>query len=314
MLVYRTLASVIRSLVRVSLVSTVTGIPPSWQGMVDDAAIFPPGDAPLPDAVSEHLRRRGEWYAGLVGAFVIGDLRLPDLLDVLDEGEEPDPPLPVTVVVTGGAGAVVPAAKWASGSGQLRLAGLETALRDLDDLPGNARRVCVAVDRARADGALDDETPVHVELPHVGSTAGWLAAADVVAEHELRLKFRTGGVEADLFPHAHALVGWIDAALDRETAFKCTAGLHNAVRHTGETGFEHHGFLNVLVATRALFDGASREEAVAVLEERDGTRVAALVGELDVPGTRRWFTSFGSCSVDEPLEDMVELELLAGPR
>ena len=49
------------------------------------------------------------------------------------------------------------------------------------------------------------------------------------------------------------------AALDRETPFKCTAGLHNAVRHrAADTGFEHHGFLNVLLATRQAFDGAGR--------------------------------------------------------
>jgi acyl-CoA synthetase (AMP-forming)/AMP-acid ligase II len=47
-----------------------------------------------------------------------------------------------------------------------------------------------------------------------------------------------------------------------ETSFKCTAGLHNAVRHTGQDGFEHHGFLNVLVATRLLFDGTSVGEVV----------------------------------------------------
>ena len=91
----------------------------------------------------------------------------------------------------------------------------------------------------------------------MGNTSSWFAAADEVAAAELRLKFRTGGLEAAAFPAAHALARWVDAALDRETPFKCTAGLHNAVRHTGTDGFEHHGFLNVLVATRMLFDGAT---------------------------------------------------------
>ena len=40
---------------------------PAWSGLVDDAAIFPPGDVPLPDAVAAHLARREEWYADLVG-------------------------------------------------------------------------------------------------------------------------------------------------------------------------------------------------------------------------------------------------------
>jgi hypothetical protein len=286
-----------------------TGLPAPYADLVDDAAIFPPGNVALPEAVADFLERRSEWYAGLVGPFVISDIRLPDLIEVADE-LDPQDPLPTTVVITGGAGSVLPAAKWATGSGLLSLRGLEIALRDPDDLAGNARRVAAAVDEARDDGVLDDEVPVYVELPHVGSTASWLAAADVVAEHEFRLKFRTGGVEADLFPNSHALARWIDAALDRETSFKCTAGLHNAVRHTGETGFEHQGFLNVLLATGHAFDGGGTEDITALLEERDGQALAAMVDEDELVRARRWFRSFGSCSVLEPLEDLIELGLL----
>jgi hypothetical protein len=32
--------------------------------------------------------------------------------------------------------------------------------------------------------------------------------------------------------------------------------------------------------------------------------------ELDLAGARRWFTSFGSCSVSEPLDDLLALGLL----
>ena len=46
-----------------------------------------------------------------------------------------------------------------------------------------------------------------------------------------------------------------------------------------------------------------------MLEERDG---AALAG-TDVAGARRWFTSFGSCSVTEPLDDLLALGLLEKP-
>ena len=279
-----------------------TSLPPAWQGLVDDAAVFPPGNARLPDAVAAHADRRQEWYADLVGSFVVADVAVPDV----------GAALPLSVVVTGGAGAVAGALRLVARSPS-SLAGLEIALRDPDDLAGNARRVVAAVDAARAEGLLDDETPTYVELPHVGSTASWLAAADVVAERELRLKFRTGGPEARSFPAAHALASWIDAALDRETPFKCTAGLHHAVRHTGEDGFEHHGFLNVLLATRHAFDGADRDAVVQTLERRDGDGLAADAGTTDLAGARRWFTSFGSCSVTEPLDDLLTLGLVEEP-
>ena len=154
---------------------------------------------------------------------------------------------------------------------------------------------------------------MYVELPHVPDSGSWLRAADAVAEAGLRLKFRTGGLEEHLFPASHALARWIDAALDRETPFKCTAGLHNAVRHTGADGFEHHGFLNVLVATVRAFDGAATDEVVALLDDRDADAVSAAARDEDLGRARRWFTSFGSCSVTEPLDDLLALGLLEKP-
>jgi hypothetical protein len=59
-----------------------------------------------------------------------------------------------------------------------------------------------------------------------------------------------------------------------------------------------------------LFDGATVEEAVAVLEQRDSAVLAEAARELGLAGARRWFTSFGSCSVAEPLADLRELGLL----
>jgi hypothetical protein len=262
--------------------------------LVDDAAVFPPGDAPLHDATAAYAARTAEDGAELVGSFVLKDTDLP-----LVRGFA----APLSVVVTGGAGQLAGPAALCRKLG-LGLAGLEIALRDLDDLAGNARRVAVAL------GELEEPVPVHVELPHVGSTSAWLAAADEVASAGLSLKFRTGGLEASAFPAAHALARWIDAALDRETPFKCTAGLHRAVRHTGDDGFEHHGFVNVLLATGRAFDGASVDEVVAVLEDRDPASVTAAAREGDLSAARRWFTSFGSCSVAEPWADLRELGLV----
>ena len=279
-----------------------------WTDLIDDAAVFPPGDADLGDAVAAYLRRGGA-ARDLVASFVVTDERVPEVRR-LAESADPGAEVPVSVVVTGGAGAVAGACRLA-GRGGTPLHALEVALRDPDDLAGNARRVVLAVDQARAEGLLDEQVPVYVELPQAETTGGWLAAADEVAAAELRLKFRTGGVEAHLFPTSYTLATWIDAALDRETPFKCTAGLHHAVgRLDPATGFAHHGFLNVLLATRAAFDGAGRDEVTGLLEQQDGSALVARAGREDLAGARRWFTSFGSCSVEEPLADLVALGLV----
>lgn len=270
---------------------------PAWTGLVDDAAIFPPGDRPLSDAVVEHAGHRAEWYADLVGSFVVTDVRIPEV----------DTPLTLAIVVTGGAGAIEGALRLAEKGGHT-VTGVEIALRDLDDLAGNARRVTAAANA----GGLDPEQ-VYVELPHVPDTGSWLRAADVVAETGMRLKFRTGGLEEHAFPPVHALARWIDAALDRETPFKCTAGLHNAVRHDNADGFTHHGFLNVLLATIRAFDGTAIDEAVALLDERDPAALLTAARDEDLTRGRRWFTSFGSCSVREPLDDLTTLGLQEMP-
>lgn len=280
-----------------------TDLSPSWRGLVDDAAVFPPGSAELGSALSAYVERTGP-ARDLVASFVITDQDLPAVVEHVDPAR-----VRASVVVTGGAGAIAGACRLAAKGTTLHA--LEIALRDLDDLTGNAHRVVAAVEDARAEGLLGEDVPVFVELPQAETTSDWLHAADEVAAAELRLKFRTGGVEAHLFPTAYQLASWIDAALDRELPFKCTAGLHHAIAHRDhDTGFAHHGFLNLLVATEALFDGSDTHEAQRLLGLDRADTLLAEIGDARLDRARRWFTSFGSCSVNDPLDDLTRLGLL----
>src|SRR5438128_4109830 len=119
----RTESSAMCSKVRVGSVSTEP-LPAAWRGLVDDAAVFPPGDAPLAAAAVDHQARRSEPYADLVGTFVVRDTDLPALKAT---------PLALSVVVTGGAGNI---AGLASLARKLHIAveSVEIALRDPHDL------------------------------------------------------------------------------------------------------------------------------------------------------------------------------------
>src|SRR3954465_16000258 len=143
----------------------------AWRHLVDDAAVFPPGDAPLHDATAAYAARTDADGRELVGSFVLKDTDLP-----LARGFG----APLSVVVTGGAGQLAGPVGLCDKLG-LHLAGIEITLRDLDDLAGNARRVVAAF------RAVETEVPVFVELPHAGNTSSWFAAADEVAAAELRL-------------------------------------------------------------------------------------------------------------------------------
>jgi hypothetical protein len=293
-------------------------IPAHLQAMVDDAAIFPPASTPLEQAVSEHASHRASEYADLVGGFVVSDVKVADLAKAVEPVETSprvstgSTNIALNLVVTGGAGAIEPAVTWVDRSDGLDLRAVEFALRDEEDLAHNASRLVHVVDSM--EEALDGVT-VFAEppIPRGQPSHGWLAALDELAAREINLKFRTGGVTEDLFPSAAALATCIEAALDRELPFKCTAGLHHAVRHTdASTGITHHGFLNVLLATRASLDGAGVEEVTRVLEDPDGPALAGRVADDPdtAARTRRWFTSFGSCSVLDAHEDLVDLGLL----
>ena len=63
----------------------------------------------------------------------------------------------------------------------------------------------------------------------------------------------------------------------------------------------------MLAATRAAYDGAPVADVAALLDDRD----PALPAAADLARARRWFTSFGSCSIDEPLADLRTMGLHA---
>ena len=92
---------------------------------------------------------------------------------------------------------------------------------------------------------------------------------------------------------------------------KCTAGLHHAIGHADPlTGFEHHGFLNVLLAVQAAGTGT---DPVAALTERSPARLLDLLAALtdsDTTVLRERFRSIGSCSIAEPLTDLEDLGLV----
>ena len=267
--------------------------------LVDDAAIFPPGNAPLDVAIRDHASHRASAYASMVGPLLVRDgdvARLP----ALAEG-----PLEIGVIATGGPHGLGQSIAALHDFPHLTVVAFELPLAPGD--PASA-----AKDLVLALAGYDDIT-VSVELPRPGAyvTDAWLAAADEIAAAGFQAKFRTGGVEAAAYPDEQELAAVLSALLHHRV--KLTAGLHRAVRNTQPgTGFEQHGFLNIMVALHRLHSGATVDDAAEVLAERDGSALATVVRswtEDDAGAVRRTFRGFGCCGVTEPYEDLVELGL-----
>lgn len=252
--------------------------------LFDDAAIFPPGNVPMRAAVQQHRGYRDGAWAPLVGPFICSLARLPELAARL---EELDQQLDVAVVAPPGPLVLEPYRR-------MRIVAIEQLINCDDELTANP-----------------GPTAMFVEFPALPWHAHHLTPLAVAG---MRVKFRTGGVTADAFPSEEALAAAICAAVEAGVAFKATAGLHNAVRHTAGNGFEHHGFLNVLLATHVAIDRGRPPAVAEILGDRDGRRLATSFRALSadaVACARRAFVSFGTCSIAEPVEDLQGLGLLA---
>jgi hypothetical protein len=268
-----------------------------FNGMFDEAAVFPPGNATMDHAVRRYLAWRSSARSRFVGPFICSTTRWEDLVSRLPAGAAVD----VSLTVPEGAEALRAAVAHVSRHPAVNLVSVE--------VPAPVDAVEVAVDVL--DSVLPPGATAYVELP--------LSALDdatcrLLAQRPHRLKMRTGGTTADAFPTDAELARALRQAVGSRLPFKLTAGLHHAVRHRDpETGFEHHGFLNVVLATAAALDGSDADAVEAALARRDPEHVASEVRRLD-PGracaVRQRFLSFGTCSIDEPLHDLTTLGLL----
>jgi hypothetical protein len=276
-----------------------TLVPPLFTGLVDDASLLPPTFISLPDALAKHGEHRLAWYAGLLGpllvpASVLAAARPVQDLAVALLGDVPVSALPVAIEKLRSAGAVI--------------FHLEAAVarRGEDPQPGLAALHTLA--------EQDKDLQVYAEIP---LSWGLLSALDAIAEARgdgMRMapKFRVGGLAAELFPTPVELAAVICACRDRELPFRLAASLRHAIRHTDpETGFTHHGFLNVLAGSALAADGG---EVAEVAEALAATHPLPLVeparSRRDEP--RPLFVGFGAANVVEPLTELVRLGLING--
>jgi hypothetical protein len=205
------------------------------------------------------------------------------------------------------------------------LGALPAAVAKLRDAGAVVRQVEAAVARRGEDpqpGLADLrelagtslDVDVYAEIP---LSWGLLAALDTVAETRregLRIapKFRVGGLAAELFPTPVELAAVICACRDRDLPFKLAAGLRHALRHTDpETGFTHHGFLNVLVAAMVAVDGG---EVAEVAEALAATHPLPLVepARTGRTGPRPLWVGFGATEVLPVLTELIRLGLVNG--
>jgi len=289
---------------------------------IDYAGLFPPAQLDMPGAVAEYESYLASSDAWALGRFVVSAARLRELADVAGE---------TTANPLGGPHAerqlsVVLGADLRGDVERLRAfsdkVGSENWWGGVDAVELRASTPEAIADAMRV---VPDGVERYVEIPVAGDPSLLVRA---IADAGAFAKVRTGGTTADAFPASDHVVQFLATCLREEVPFKATAGLHHPLRgeypltyEPGSACGRMYGFLNVFLATAFLAAGLDTVDARRMLDESDPnavtfsrTEVAWRNHRLSVDHlaqSRRFLTSFGSCSFREPIDDLTALGLLS---
>ncbi len=267
--------------------------------LIDDAALFPPGNAPMSLAVPLHRAVKIGPLSWLVGRFLCPASQIGELAHEL----RPEDGIALGLIADTGVAGLPAALTQVAGDPRLALLAVEIAVPAQPDLVGGVREVL---------GVLPEQVRCYVELPR---TAAWQAALAVVAASGHGAKLRTGGTRAKDFPSNAEVAAFIVACVAAGMPFKCTAGLHSAVRYTERgTRLRHHGFLNIVLAVCAAVRGDDPAPALANRNKAQITAAVRGVDEETATRARSLFAGFGSCSLGDPAGDLLAMELLEEER
>lgn len=278
-------------------------------GLIDYAGLFPPAALEMEQAVRNYdIYKHGE-HRRMLGRFIVPAQRLAEFERAASVRLDEDPdPWHLSLLGSGEASAdaeLLGSFNSRHGGGAL-IDAVETRWPesgDIDSLRGTFRDITL-----------------YVEVPHDSPDTG--DRIESLRRAGVRAKIRTGGVTPDAFPDAAAVVDFISACVDRRVPLKATAGLHHPLRCRAPLTYETdsptglmHGFVNLFLAAAFLYERHPREDVVGLLSEqdpeafrfrddsiywRDHEVLASVLAEV----RRTVVISFGSCSFEEPVNDL----------
>ena len=290
---------------------------------IDYAGMFPPCSLDLESALrnqAEYVRSPEAW---MLGAFV-----LP--VDQFDAGRQLlsqfDPAHPLRVAALG------PKTENADGF----LDALDEADVAIRSLSSNVDLVSIShlemlLPHDVDSGLLQEAKSIVGDLPTFWEAPPDRAQETIVllAEHNsdadlatFGYKLRTGGVTAEAFPTSPQIAKALVTPATHQLPIKFTAGLHHPIRQfRDEVKTKMHGFLNVLGA--AVLAAEHRWDASQTSKMLEDENANSFVFADDFFAWREWkidlerlryrrkfVTSFGSCSFDEPRDDLRALGFL----
>jgi hypothetical protein len=282
-------------------------------GLIDYAGLFPPAGLDMQSAVRNYAAYRKGEHAWMVGRFIVPVARLEEFGAAAADFPRDDRWLLSALV----------GADFASEFKKI----VEFNQRNEQNLGIDTVEIKAESPETiwNAVRPLPESLTPYFEIPINNSP---FELIKTIADAGARAKVRTGGVTADAFPSSFNLARFIRICADEDVPFKATAGLHHPLRSINKLTYETdsdsammHGFLNVFLAAAFAQNGMNVEKLAELLEEKSPEAIqfeegsVSWRGEMVVRGQLRNTRSllaiaFGSCSFEEPIEDLKRIGLL----
>jgi len=270
-------------------------------GYFDYAGLYPPASHSMRSAANNYLDYSHSKHASLLGRFIIDLNRLDEVRSIVCEED-------------------------------LKQFKLSVIASDISALDAISKEIEKGTPIETLEfKASDPETieQIATGVPHSITTYFEIPfefnAMNVISDMGVRAKVRMGGVVAGAFPPVSAVVRMLKVLASLRIPFKATAGLHHPFRSSQPLTYEPqssqatmHGFLNLCCAAAVLHFGGEESDAEMVLQDEDRSAWQVDGGSLrwrhlrwteeHLSALRReFFMGVGSCSFEEPIQDLEAL-------
>jgi hypothetical protein len=283
------------------------------EGLIDYAGLYPPAALPMEAAVRNYAGYAAGPRAAWLGRFVLPAARLDDFAAARRSAEAGTNKVPWRLSALLGEAPeadlerIIAFNQGAHGSAR------PSALIDSFEMKPASPR-----DIERFEALAPAGVAAYFEIP-LREPGPFLAA---LSEGNGRAKFRTGGVTPESIPAPADLARGLAACAAARVPFKATAGLHHPFRSFRPLTYAPdapqammHGFVNVFLAAAFAAEGMDVATLSALLAEaspaafdfsphRAGWRGHALKAERLREARRDFALAFGSCSFEEPRQDL----------
>jgi hypothetical protein len=291
---------------------------------IDYAGMFPPCSLGLEPALknqAEYVRSSDAW---MLGSFVLSTEQFDAVRQLLAEF---DAQHPLRVAALGAKTASVDAFLEALDNADAAIRSLSRHNVDLVSMSHLEMFLPRDVDIASLKEArsIVGDLPVFWEAPpdRAEQTIALLAEFNSDADSpSFGYKLRTGGVTADAFPTSMQVAKALVTPATHQLPIKFTAGLHHPLRqYREEVQTKMHGFLNVLGAAVLAAEHRWDTNQTAMMLEDENVDSFSFTADffawrewrIDIKRLqyrRQFVVSFGSCSFDEPRDDLRALGFL----